>query len=83
MLYVTHDVTETRGFDRILVVEQGRIVEDGAPQQLARMASSRYRRLLQAHESTQNRFSGGEWRRLHLEAGRVVPGQTRTNEQTA
>ncbi len=31
LLCVTHDVGETRGFDRVLVVENGRLVEDGAP----------------------------------------------------
>jgi len=45
LLYVTHDVHETRGFDRVIVMERGRIVEDGEPLVLAQMAASRYRRL--------------------------------------
>ncbi len=32
LLCVTHDVAETLAFDRVLVVEDGQIIEDGAPQ---------------------------------------------------
>ena len=35
LLCVTHDVGETLGFARVLVVENGRIVEDGPPERLA------------------------------------------------
>lgn len=84
MLYVTHDVSETRAFDRVVVVEHGRIVEDGDPLQLAQMASSRYRRLLLTHESLQSRFATStDWKRIRLESGRIVGDHVRTNEQTA
>lgn len=84
MLYVTHDLPETRGFDRVLVMERGRIVEDGDPRQLAASPSSRYRRLLQAYETTQGRFAANDWRRLRMESGQVTADHTRTgNEQTA
>ncbi len=36
LLWVTHEVEETKSFSRIVVVEGGRIVEDGAPGELAR-----------------------------------------------
>jgi hypothetical protein len=55
------------------VLDRGHIVEEGDPQQLAQMASSRYRRLLQAQEAAYTRLtSGTEWRRIRLEAGRIV-----------
>jgi len=73
LLYVTHDVTETRGFDRVLVMERGRIVEDGEPLLLAQMASSRYRRLLLAQDMVHSRLTtGAEWRRIRLESGRLI-----------
>lgn len=73
LLYVTHDVSETRGFDRVIVMERGRLVEDGEPLQLAQMASSRYRRLLQAQEMVLARLTtGAEWRRIRLESGRLT-----------
>ena len=72
LLYVTHDIAETRGFDRVVVMERGRLVEDGEPLQLAQIPASRYRRLLQAHEMVHARLTtGAEWRRIRLEAGRI------------
>ena len=84
LIYVTHDVAETRQFDRVIVMADGRIVEDGVPQALAAMPSSRYRRLLQAHERVVEQLTGGtEWRRLRMESGQIVPGQTHALEHTA
>jgi ATP-binding cassette subfamily B protein len=83
LFYVTHDVTETRAFDRVLVMEHGRLVEDGEPLHLAQSLSSRYRRMLQAQESMLRRLSGHDWKRIRLESGRLIGESTRANEQTA
>jgi ATP-binding cassette subfamily B protein len=73
LLCVTHDVGETMGFPRALVMENGRIVEDGNPAALARQANSRYRALLEAEESVrEGSWSSGHWRHLRLEDGRLV-----------
>ena len=72
LMCVTHDVSETLGFPRALVVENGRIVEDGNPAELARQADSRYRALLEAEESVrEGSWSSGQWRHLRLEDGRL------------
>ena len=73
LLCITHDVSETQGFERIIVIEQGRIAEDGAPAELVKRPGSRYRALLEAETAVQkelwhNRF----WRRLRLENGRLI-----------
>lgn len=73
LLCVTHDVGETLAFDRVLVVEDGRIVEDGAPIALA-ARRSRYAELLAADADAQRRlWHGAHWRRLRVEGGRVAP----------
>jgi ABC-type transport system involved in cytochrome bd biosynthesis fused ATPase/permease subunit len=73
MLCITHDVGETQGFDRVLVVEAGQIVEDGVPVDLAAQPDSRYQALLEAErEVRQGLWSSGIWRRLRLEEGRLV-----------
>lgn len=68
---MTHDVGETLAFGRVLVVEQGRIVEDGRPD-LA-LANSRYRQLLAAERDLRRRaWADTNWRRLRLDGGRLV-----------
>jgi ATP-binding cassette subfamily B protein len=71
LLCVTHDVGETQGFDRVLVVEGGRIVEDGSPAALA-AGPTRYRDLLEAESRVQKTlWRGSQWRRLSMVEGRL------------
>jgi ABC-type bacteriocin/lantibiotic exporter with double-glycine peptidase domain len=72
LLCVTHDVVETAGFDRVLVVEDGAITEDGAPAELAARPGSRYARLLASESAVRARFDHAPgWRRIRLENGRL------------
>jgi len=72
LLAVTHDLDHTRDFDRVLVVEGGRIVEDGEPRQLALRPDSRYRQLLHADVQVRaRRWADPVWRRLWLTDGRT------------
>jgi ATP-binding cassette subfamily B protein len=72
LLCVTHDVAETAGFERVLVVDEGRVVEDGAPAALAE-APSRYRALLAAEQTLQRTlWSHPSWSRLRVERGALV-----------
>lgn len=83
LFYVTHDVAETRAFDRVVVVERGRIVEEGDPRNLSATAS-RYRRLVQTQETTAARLAtSGEWQRLRMESGHLVGDRSRSAEQRA
>jgi ATP-binding cassette subfamily B protein len=76
LLCITHDVSATQAFERVLVVEGGRLVEDGAPAALAAQPCSRYRALLDAEAMVHERlWSGQVWRRVCLEDGRLVDGQ--------
>ena len=73
MLCITHDVGETQGFDRVLVVEGGQIIEDGVPADLASELGSRYRELLEAErEVREGLWSSGVWRRLRIDGGRLM-----------
>jgi ATP-binding cassette subfamily B protein len=73
LLSITHDVGETLGFERVLVIENGCVVEDGVPEALAAQVSSRYRAMIEAERAIRQTFwSGTEWNRLHLEGGRIA-----------
>jgi len=70
LLCVSHDIQETQTFPRVIVIENGRIVEDGHPKQLA-ISNSRYRTLLQAEETLQQTvWNSPVWKRLQLDSSR-------------
>lgn len=50
LLCVTHDLEHAMTFDRVAVVEEGRVVEEGAPAALAAREEGRFRALLSAEE---------------------------------
>jgi ABC-type bacteriocin/lantibiotic exporter with double-glycine peptidase domain len=72
-LCVTHDVEHTRDFDRVLVVENGRVIENGPPRELLASGASRYAELLRADEDNHSLlWSGASWRQWWLADGRLV-----------
>jgi ABC-type bacteriocin/lantibiotic exporter with double-glycine peptidase domain len=72
LLCVTHDVSDTLDFDRVLVIEEGRILEQGVPWTLHAQPRSRYRALLEEEGAMRRELgSNTAWRRLRLQAGRV------------
>jgi len=74
LLCVTHDVAETLGFERVLVVEDGHIIEDGNPTDLA-AGRTRYRALLDAEAALgETMWEGDFWRRMTLSDRRLHTG---------
>jgi len=75
MLCVTHDVSDTLDFDRVLVIEQGRILEEGAPRTLSAQPKSRYRALLDEERAVGRDLRlNPAWRRLRLQTGQIREG---------
>jgi ATP-binding cassette subfamily B protein len=71
VLCVTHDVGEVLDFPRVLVVDGGRLVEDGVPAELI-TRESRYHELLEAERSVRREiWDADTWRRLQFADGRV------------
>lgn len=74
LFHVTHDIAEAQGFDRVLVVENGHLVEQGAPADLASNPDSRFSALLEAEVEVRERlWSGPQWTRWRLHDGRLAP----------
>jgi ABC-type bacteriocin/lantibiotic exporter with double-glycine peptidase domain len=74
LIAATHDIEHTTSFSRVVIVDGGRIVEDGDPRVLAATEGSRYRGLLAAEARVyQQRWSRSQWRRVVVRERRVHP----------
>jgi len=70
LLCVTHDVVETEDFDRVIVMDGGRIIEDDHPRSLLEKPNSRYRTLMEADRAIRTSFrTDRRWRHLRMEGG--------------
>lgn len=72
LLCVTHDLSAVLNFDRVVVMEGGRIVEEGAPGELAGQPDSHFRRMLEEEVRVRRDFwQAPGWRRLWLADGKL------------
>lgn len=69
MFYITHDVTDTLDLDHVLVIEKGKILEQGSPPELYGKPGSRYRVLLEQEEIVHRAWSDSSWRHLRIAEG--------------
>jgi len=76
LLCITHDVGATQAFDRVLVLDGGRVVEHGTPADLMACPDSHYRAMLEAEALVrEGLWSSAVWRRLWLADGRLAEAQ--------
>ena len=70
VLFVSHNVSETLDFERVLVFRSGRIVEDDNPHTLLSRADSTFARMVAAERTLQTRLhSGGIWHHRVIDDG--------------
>ena len=73
MLFVSHNVKETAEFHRVLVFDQGRIIEDGVPATLLKSPGSIYSKMLEKESALLRHLQEStQWRHQHLDSGQVV-----------
>ncbi len=78
LICITHDVGETQTFDRVVVLENGMIVEDAPPGVLAAQHDSRYNALLAGEEAVRRGlWEGTIWQHLRVADGRVTEEEQR------
>jgi ABC-type bacteriocin/lantibiotic exporter with double-glycine peptidase domain len=69
-LCVTHDLLELHSMDRVIVLDHGRIVEDGAPADLAADPASHFAKMRASAESMRSRLSSASgFRRVRIDRG--------------
>jgi len=72
LLWVTHDIAETESFGRVLVIDGGRIVEDGDPAELGDRPGSQYAALVRGDRDMHaTAWSAAAWRRVWLAEGKL------------
>ncbi len=83
LLCITHDVSETQAFNRVLVIEEGHIAEDGAPGDLMAQPETHYRSFVEAELAVRTGlWSDGNWRHPQLINGQLhSAAETRQEEE--
>ena len=70
---ITHDLGQTRTFDQVVVVKEGKVMESGSPRDLENRGGSLYGGFLERESALQRRFRESVgWRRLRLVEGGLV-----------
>ena len=69
MLCVSHSPREAAAFDRVVVLDRGRVAEEGAPGVLAGRRGSHFRAMLDAEVRAAAALGDAGWRRLRLAGG--------------
>jgi ATP-binding cassette subfamily B protein len=73
LVCVTHDPSAALGFDRVVVLDAGRIVADGPPPEVMAAPGSPLRALVEAEQRALARLAGADgWRPVSVAAGRVA-----------
>jgi ABC-type bacteriocin/lantibiotic exporter with double-glycine peptidase domain len=76
LICITHDISETLEFPRVLVVKGGCVVEDAPPRELLEREGSTYRGLFEMEVRTRETLWGSErWRKLYMANGRFQERQ--------
>ena len=75
LICATHDLADTRSFHRVLVLEGGRVVQDGPPAELAAIDGPYRTMLAKAEEVDRGWWGYRGWRRFTLADGVLSPGE--------
>ncbi len=81
LICITHDISEASKFSHVIVVDQGRVLEQGNPQVLLAQSGSAFSRLRNCEQQVlQSLLQDQCWQQLHLvnghlQRGAVVAGQ--------
>jgi ATP-binding cassette subfamily B protein len=84
-LCAVHDMEIAAAFDRVILIEDGKVIEDGAPAELAARPGSRFAARLEAERKTRAELlAGTTWRRLVVDGGRVrwAPAEGQGSERS-
>jgi ATP-binding cassette subfamily B protein len=75
LFFISHDVSETMRFNRVLVIKNGKIVEDASPDSLLKIENSNYKAMIDKHQEVHEAFRNTvQWKKIWIEKGRLRQG---------
>lgn len=73
LIFITHDVELSKAFDRVVVVDAGRIIEDEAPAALLQDPDSAYSDMITTEREVLELLrSSDQWQRMKLSGGKLA-----------
>lgn len=76
LIFISHDISDTRSFDRVLVMNNGELIEDGNPKNLSRRKESKYKDLLAEEKEIQESiWEDKQWKQYTVEQGKILSTQ--------
>lgn len=82
LLYVSHDISSTLSFPKVVVVEDGQVVEAAPPSVLKAKPDSRYAAMLREEQLLRrDLWASSDWQYLEVRDGQIVPGQAPKSDQ--
>jgi ATP-binding cassette subfamily B protein len=77
LIFISHDVSDSLGFDRVWLIQDGQLLEDDHPEKLANRPESAYGRLLKREKTVRELIWGSaDWVRLRLKKGKLYRAET-------
>lgn len=72
LLFISHDIEDTRLTGRVLVMENGSIIEDGAPKNLLRRKNSVYKDLYNAEKQSKDQiWNPSNWKHFKVSNSKI------------
>lgn len=82
LLYVTHDLREAYDyFERVLVIQGGRIVQDGHPKELVNQRQGAFAQLMRFEEERSATLADPDWQQWRLGDGKLRASPARGNDR--
>jgi ATP-binding cassette subfamily B protein len=77
LIFISHDVQDTINFDRVLVMENGKIIEDSSPNNLLSKQNARYRAIIENEKTVQKSIiEKAKWKKWWIEDGKLTQEPT-------
>jgi len=73
LIYISHDIAEALSFDTVIVMDNGKIIENSNPHTLMSISTSKFRAMMDASQSLYDTlWNSDHWKRWILKKGELI-----------